>query len=272
LIRVAIADGLSIRRAVLRELLTLKGEFQVVAEARKGKEVSEVIEEFRPDVLLLDLKMPNPDGLAVLRNLRNSAVKTKVIVLAAPEDKAQFVQAMKLGASGIVLKQTGPELFFKSIRKVHAGEIWLDSGTMAAVMRQFSSRLECAAVEADKPERPPLSPRERQIVALIAQGFKNKEIADQMDISDQTVKNHLHKIFDRLGVSKRLDVALYAIYNNIQASATRASTHRLPAPSPPARGKKCPPRHYPPGTRHYAERSAGCTAIRPPAPRSSRWG
>jgi two-component system nitrate/nitrite response regulator NarL len=272
LIRIAIADGKSSRRASLRKLLTGNGDFEVVAEARNGAEVSEVVGEYRPDILLLDLEIPNLNGLAVLRKLRNSAAKTRVIVLAATEDEAQFVQAMKLGARGLVLEQTGPELLFKSIRKVHAGEIWLDSHTMAAVMRQFSSRLEPAPAAAVDTSVVSLSPREREIVALIAQGFRNKEIAEKLQISDQTVKNQLSKIFDRLGVSKRLDVALYAIYNNIQASASRANTRRLPAPNPPARGKKCPPRHCLPGTRRYAARSAGCTAIRPPAPRSSRWG
>jgi two-component system nitrate/nitrite response regulator NarL len=271
-IRVAIADGQSVRRAALRGLLTCNRDFEVVAEARDGAEVSEVVGGYRPDILLLDLKIPSLDGLAILRKLRNAAAKTRVIVLAAAEDKAQFVQAVKLGASGVVvLEQTSHELFFKSIRKVHAGEIWLDSYTMAAVMRQFSSRLEPTPSAPSDPECLPLNPREREIAALVAQGFKNKEIAERMEISDQTVKNHLHKIFCRLGVSKRLDVALYAIYNNIQAPASRANTRRLPAPNPPAPGKKCPPRHYLPGTRRYAARSAGCTATRPPAPRSSRW-
>jgi two-component system nitrate/nitrite response regulator NarL len=270
LIRIAIADGQSGRRASLRKLLTGNAEFEVVAEARNGAEVSEVVGEYRPDILLLDLKMPNLDGLAVLRKLRDSAAKTRVIVVAATEDKAQFVQAMKLGASGVVLEQTGPELLFKSIRKVHAGEIWLDSHTMAAVMRQFSSRLETTPGAAVDPGIIPLSPREREIVALIAQGFRNKEIAERLEISDQTVKNQVSKIFDRLGASNRLDVALYAIYNNIQAPASRANTRRLPAPNPPARGKKCPPRHRLPGTRRYAARSGGCRATRPPAPRSSR--
>jgi DNA-binding NarL/FixJ family response regulator len=256
-IRIAIADGQSIRRAGIRRLLTFKGDFQVVAEARHGEEVSEVVEEYRPDILLLDLKISGLDELTVLRKLRNSGAMTKVIVLAAQEDKAQFVQAMKLGACGILLKQTGDELLFKSIRKVHAGEIWLDSNTMAAVMRQFSSPLQPVPVVSGDPARFSLSRREREIVTLIAQGFKNKEIADKLDISAQTVKNHLRKIFERLGCSKRLDLALYAIYHNIHAPLTPADTRHPPAPNPPGRGKKCPPRHNLPGTPRYAERSAG---------------
>ena len=128
---------------------------------------------------------------------------------------------MKLGTSGIVLKQTATELLIKSIRKVHAGEIWLDSHTTAAVIRQFVAadeanrhRLRQAAIPRER-ERSPLSQREREIVALVAQGFKNKEMAEKMFISEQTVKNHLHNIFDKLGVSDRLELALYAIHNNL---------------------------------------------------------
>jgi DNA-binding NarL/FixJ family response regulator len=145
-----------------------------------------------------------------------------VIVLTASDDKNEFVQAMKLGTSGIVLKQTATELLIKSIRKVHAGEIWLDSHTTAAVIRQFVANDEAPAVQSLPPapptrerERSPLSQREREIVALVAQGFKNKEMAEKMFISEQTVKNHLHNIFDKLGVSDRLELALYAIHNNL---------------------------------------------------------
>ena len=127
---------------------------------------------------------------------------------------------MKLGTSGIVLKQTATELLIKSIRKVHAGEIWLDSHTTAAVIRQFVAgrRRRPRRLRRLPPrerERSPLSQREREIVALVAQGFKNKEMAEKMFISEQTVKNHLHNIFDKLGVSDRLELALYAIHNNL---------------------------------------------------------
>src|SRR5258708_5011740 len=214
-IRIVIADDHPIFRDGLRKLLSLEEDFKVVAEARDGKEVLEVLEEHQPDILLLDLKMPGLDGLTALQKLQNSRSKTKVIVLTASEDKNQFVQAMKFGTWGIVLKQTAPELLNKSIRKVHAGEIWLDSHTTAAVMRQFSSPMETTPLGGRDRDRSPLSQREREIVVLVAQGFKNKEMAEKMFISEQTVKNHLHNIFDKLGVSDRLELALYAIHKNI---------------------------------------------------------
>jgi two-component system, NarL family, nitrate/nitrite response regulator NarL len=215
LIRIVIADDHPIFRDGLRKLLMLEEDFRVVAEARDGKEVLEVLDEHQPDILLLDLKMPGLDGLTALQKLQNSRTKTKVIVLTASEDKNQFVQAMKFGTCGIVLKQTATELLIKSIRKVHAGEIWLDSHTTAAVMRQFSSPMESSPLGSRDRDRSPLSQREREIVVLVAQGFKNKEMAEKMFISEQTVKNHLHNIFDKLGVSDRLELALYAIHNNL---------------------------------------------------------
>jgi two-component system, NarL family, nitrate/nitrite response regulator NarL len=217
LIRIVIADDHPIFRDGLRKLLTLEADFRVVAEARDGKDVLEVLGEHQPDILLLDLNMPGLNGLAVLKNLQNSRTKTKVILLTASEDKNQFVQAMKFGSCGIVLKQTATEVLIKSIRKVHAGEIWLDSHTIAAVMRQFSSAMEPSPLGGRDRDRDPspLSQREREIVVLVAQGFKNKEMAEKMFISEQTVKNHLHNIFDKLGVSDRLELALYAIHKNI---------------------------------------------------------
>ena len=220
-IRIVVADDHPIFRDGLCRLLALEEDFEVVAQAQDGRQVLDVLQQYEPDILLLDLKMPGLDGLATLQRLQASKNKTRVIVLTASDDKNEFVQAMKLGTSGIVLKQTATELLIKSIRKVHAGEIWLDSHTTAAVIRQFVANDEPpappvpTAAPTRERERSPLSQREREIVALVAQGFKNKEMAEKMFISEQTVKNHLHNIFDKLGVSDRLELALYAIHNNL---------------------------------------------------------
>jgi len=224
-IRIVVADDHPIFRDGLCRLLALEEDFEVVAQASDGRQVLEILQQMEPDILLLDLKMPGLDGLATLQRLQASRNKTRVIVLTASDDKNEFVQAMKLGTSGIVLKQTATELLIKSIRKVHAGEIWLDSHTTAAVIRQFVANEEAPQAPPPPPpppqaatrerERSPLSQREREIVALVAQGFKNKEMAEKMFISEQTVKNHLHNIFDKLGVSDRLELALYAIHNNL---------------------------------------------------------
>ena len=222
-IRVVIADDHPIVRDGLKKLLLLEDDIKVVGEASDGRQVLELMQEHEPDVLLLDLRMPNLDGLSVLQNLRESGRKTRVIVLTASDDKNEFVQAMKLGCSGIVLKQTATELIVKSIRKVYGGEIWLDSHTTAAVMRQFASPADqmVSSVNGKGRERSPLSTREREIVQLVAQGYKNKEMAEKMFISEQTVKNHLHNIFDKLGVSDRLELALYAIHKGLHIAQER---------------------------------------------------
>jgi two-component system, NarL family, nitrate/nitrite response regulator NarL len=218
-IRIVVADDHPIFRDGLCKLLALEEDFEVVGQAQDGQEVLDVLQQYEPDILLLDLKMPGLDGLGTLQRLQAARIRTRVIVLTASDDKNEFVQAMKLGTSGIVLKQTATDLLIKSIRKVHAGEIWLDSHTTAAVIRQFVSAEEVPPPSQTAPprerERSPLSQREREIVALVAQGFKNKEMAEKMFISEQTVKNHLHNIFDKLGVSDRLELALYAIHNNL---------------------------------------------------------
>lgn len=226
-VRIVIADDHPIVRDGLKKLLLLEDDFEIVGEAGDGREVLEKVQALDPDVLLLDLRMPNLDGLSALQALQQTNKRTRVIVLTASEDKNEFVQAMKLGCSGIVLKQTAPDLIVKSIRKVNSGEIWLDSHTTAAVMRQFSTGQEGSSGGQSSGggksrERSPLSAREREIVALVAQGYKNKEMAEKMFISEQTVKNHLHNIFDKLGVSDRLELALYAIHKGLHLAGEPA--------------------------------------------------
>src|SRR5512147_2163461 len=174
-IRIVVADDHPIFRDGLCKLLALEEDFEVVAQAQDGRQVLDVLQQYAPDILLLDLKMPGLDGLATLQRLQAFKNKTRVIVLTASDDKNEFVQAMKLGTSGIVLKQTATELLIKSIRKVHAGEIWLDSHTTAAVIRQFVANDEVqqpsvqsmpVAPPQRERERSPLSQREREIVAL----------------------------------------------------------------------------------------------------------
>ncbi len=216
-IRVVLVDDHPIVREGLRKLLELEDDIDVVGEAENGRQAVEIVEDLRPNVVLLDLKMPGMDGLATLQALQHSQHKSHIIILTASEDKNEWVQAMKMGCSGIVVKQTQPELIVKSIRKVNTGEIWLDSHTTAAVMRQFAAPGDPLGAPNGKGgrERSPLSAREREIVALVAQGYKNKEMAEKMFISEQTVKNHLHNIFDKLGVSDRLELALYAIHKGL---------------------------------------------------------
>lgn len=207
-IRIVVADDHTIFRDSLCRMLAMETDFEVVAQAGDGREVIELVAKHKPDILLLDLRMPGLDGLETLRELRSRKLETKVIVLTAVDEEAQYVQAVKYGACGVVVKQTATDLLIKSIRKVHQGEIWLDSKTTAAVIRAFTASREASPAE----RHPlPLSNREKEIAALVVQGFLNKEIAQKLFISEQTVKNHLHNIFEKLGVSNRLELALYVV-------------------------------------------------------------
>jgi len=210
-IRILVADDHAIFRDGLRKLLEGAEDVQIVGEASNGVECTKMLAKLKPDILLLDLRMPEKDGLGVLEEVNFDTTQTRVIVLTAAEDDRDVVRAMRLGARGVVLKQSASDLLLKSIRKVSEGEIWLDNRMTAEVIDAFKKSSESG----QRREKPLLSDREKEIVQLVAQGFRNREIGEKLFISEQTVKNHLHNIFDKLGVSDRLELALYAIHHRL---------------------------------------------------------
>jgi len=201
-IRVLIAD----RQPRLRSILS-RSAIHIIGEAFDGIEAIAKTVDLDPDILLLDFKLPSADALTILQIVQRRAPRSKVILFASSEYRDEFAEAMRLGCSGILLKESPTSLIKKSIEKVHAGEVWLDRNTIAAVVRQFGSHREALAYL--------LTRREREVIVGIARGLKNKQIAEQMSITEQTVKNHLRKLFDKLGVSDRLELALYAIHNGL---------------------------------------------------------
>lgn len=210
-VRVLIADDHAIFRDGLRKLLSPADNISIVGEAQDGVECIEILAKLKPDVLLLDLRMPHKDGLAVLEEVNFDDLPTRVIILTATEDDRDVIRAMRLGARGVVLKASASELLTKSIHKVADGEIWLDNRLTAEVVEAFKKSSESG----QRREKPLLSDREREIVQLVAQGFRNREIGEKLFISEQTVKNHIHNIFDKVGVSDRLELALYAIHHGL---------------------------------------------------------
>ena len=210
-IRVVVADDHAIFREGLRKLLDGDEDITIVGEASNGNDAVKMITKLKPDILLLDLRMPDKDGMAVLEEVNFDQLPTRVVVLTAAEDDRDVIRAMRLGARGVVLKQSATDLLIKSIHKVHNGEIWLDNRMTAEVMKAFAQSSDGAT----RRDKPLLSDREKEIVQLVAQGFRNKEIGEKLFISEQTVKNHLHNIFDKLGVSDRLELALYAIHHRL---------------------------------------------------------
>jgi two-component system, NarL family, nitrate/nitrite response regulator NarL len=210
-VRILVADDHAIFRDGLRKLLEVADDVQIIGEASNGVECVKMLNKLKPDILLLDLRMPEKDGLGVLEEVNFDSLPTRVIVLTAAEDDRDVVRAMRLGARGVVLKQSASDLLLKSIRKVSDGEIWLDNRMTAEVIDAFKKSSESG----QRREKPLLSDREKEIVQLVAQGFRNREIGEKLFISEQTVKNHLHNIFDKLGVSDRLELALYAIHHRL---------------------------------------------------------
>ena len=210
------ADDHAVFRDGLRKLLEGADEILVVGEASNGNQCIKMLDKFKPDILLLDLRMPEKDGLAVLTEVNFESLSTRVIVLTAAEDDRDVIRAMRLGARGMVLKQSASDLLLKSIRQVHEGEIWLDNRMTAEVIDAFKK----SAESGQRREKPLLSDREKEVVQLVSQGFRNREIGEKLFISEQTVKNHLHNIFDKLGVSDRLELALYAIHHKLVDQAS----------------------------------------------------
>ena len=209
--RILVADDHAIFRDGLRKLLDGADDVEIIGEASNGVECTKMLAKLKPDILLLDLRMPEKDGLAVLEEVNFDTLGTRVIVLTAAEDDRDVVRAMRLGARGVVLKQSASDLLLKSIRKVADGEIWLDNRMTSEVIDAFKKSAEAG----QRCEKPLLSDREKEIVQLVAQGFRNREIGEKLFISEQTVKNHLHNIFDKLGGSDRLELALYAIHHRL---------------------------------------------------------
>src|SRR5712691_1558701 len=210
-IRVLMADDHAIFRTGLRKLLETEDDIKIVGEASNGNECVDMLTKLKPDILLLDLRMPDKGGLAVLEEINLDSLATRVIVLTAAEDDRAAVRAMRLGARGFVLKQSASDLLVNSIHRIHDGEIWVDNRVTAEVMRAFAKD----SNGTPRGDKPLLSDREKQVVQLVAQGYRNREIGQELFISDQTVKHHLHNIFDKLGVSDRLELALYAIHHHL---------------------------------------------------------
>ncbi len=222
-ISVLIVDEENLFRDGIAKVLSAQPDFTIVGCANAAVAAVELIRKERPDICLLGWSANSAGGQKVLNVIQETNLPTRVIMLSDDGEKEDLFEAVRHGCCGIVPKQTSTELLLKSIRKVHAGEIWLDRKSTADVIRRLAKKSSAppaapgnsAARLRLREQGAPLSSREREIVILVAQGFKNKEMAERMFISEQTVKNHLHNIFDKLGVSDRLELALYAIHHNM---------------------------------------------------------
>ena len=218
-IRVVLIEDPSLFRDGIANLLNTESDIRITGSAESIGAAVEAIRRLRPDICLLGWPANAPGSQKVFAAIQESKAATRVILLVSEDVKEDFLEAVRQGCCGIVYKQTSAGLLIKSIRKVHAGEFWLDRVSTADLIRRLAKKGSTnSAVGARlglREQSAVLSLREREIVVLVAQGYKNKEMAERMFISEQTVKNHLHNIFAKLGVSDRLELALYAIHNNL---------------------------------------------------------
>ncbi len=206
-IQILIADDHPIFRDGLRRLLESEPGLRVVGEAADGAEAVALAQQLNPDILLLDLAMPRMPGMEALRELTAAKHPVRTILLTASVDRPQIVEALQLGARGVVLKESATQVLLKSISAVMAGGYW--------VGRESVSDLKDLVLEEAAPEQPGvrygLTRREMQIVAAIVEGLSNREIAEKFAVREDTVKHHLTSVFSKLGVSTRLELALFAI-------------------------------------------------------------
>ena len=212
-IRILIADDHPIVRDGLRRLLETEPDFQVVGQAADGREAVKLVREVQPEILLLDLSMPRLPGLEVLRELSDSASPVRTILLAAAIEKEQIVEALQMGARGVVLKESATQLLFKGIRTVMAGQFWVGREKVSDLVAALRGLVASAG---DKPDKNfGLTRRELEIVSTIVAGYTNRDIAQKFSLSEDTVKHHLTHIFDKLGVSSRLELAMFAVNHRI---------------------------------------------------------
>ncbi|MBA2566101.1 MAG: response regulator transcription factor [Gemmatimonadetes bacterium] len=206
-IRVALLDDHTLFRDGLRRLFDTEPDIDLVAEAKSSSDLFPLLEREQPDLLLLDLNLQNESGLDILPQLAEKHPEMRVLVLTASIDQEDRINSIKLGAKGVVLKYAASENLIKSIRKVAEGEMWVDHETTKKLFEELADK------RGPKAESPVdlLTDREREVTALVGEGMRNKEIADRLFISERTVKTHISNIFQKLDLSDRLELALFAI-------------------------------------------------------------
>ena len=199
-IRLVLVDDHPVVLAGLERLFELEPDFEVVGRCTSGEEGINTIQQQKPDVVVLDLSMRGMNGLALLRKLDQRQQPPRVVLLTISISEDQMLEAFRLGVRGIVLKEMAPKLLIECIRKVHAGERWFEKTSLGLTFDRLVA-----------PNGPAvLTPRETDIVRMVAGGLRNKEIATSLSIAEGTVKIHLHHVYEKLGVDGRIPLTLYA--------------------------------------------------------------
>lgn len=199
--RILLADDHPMIRTAIEALLRDTG-YQIVATAGSGEETLRLAEEVAPDMLLLDLQMPGGSGMEVMRSLHAKGAGGQIIVLTAAIDDSSLMEARALGVRGMVLKNSDPAYLLECLDRVRGGGFWVDP--------ELAARVHELAETFGATSRPALAPRERQLIRFVRQGLRNREIAQELGVTEGTVKVYLHGVFEKLGVSSRTELAIRA--------------------------------------------------------------
>jgi DNA-binding NarL/FixJ family response regulator len=214
--RIVLANDNRMFREALRTLIDAEPDLQVVGEAADGLEAVALTRQLNPDILLLDVSMPHGDGIDALRQLATSPSNTRIIVLTASADQPATATVLRLGAHGLVPKESGLALLLRALRGVKDGQFWVGREALSEVLKELRVIADTGRPIAAHPDFG-LTARELQIIGAVVAASGNKDIAQQFKISEKTVKHHLTNIFDKLGVSNRLELALFALHHRLVA-------------------------------------------------------
>jgi DNA-binding NarL/FixJ family response regulator len=213
-IRILIVDDHSVVRAGLRMLIDQNPGMRVIGLAGNRSEALALAASGQPDLILLDILLGDEDGLSILPELREIAKEARVLVLTGLRGYESQRRAMLAGAMGVVLKEHAAEVLIKAINKVHQGEVWLDRSLMGSVLDEMTQPPE---IDSEAAKIASLTDREREVIALIAEGLRNKQIGERLFISETTVSHHLSSVFSKLEVSDRLELVIYAFAHKLAA-------------------------------------------------------
>jgi DNA-binding NarL/FixJ family response regulator len=216
--RVVIIDDHTLFREGLRNILEMEEDLEVIADAESAEDVVELVWRARPDVLLLDIRMPQGNGLDAVPAVLRISPGTQVLVLTACDEKEEHLRAFKLGAKGVILKDSARQTLMQAIRTVCRGETWIDPRMSGLLVEELSR----PGMDGDFPNgrhENGLTERELEIVRLVAQGHKNREVGATLAISERTVKTHLTNIFQKLGVRDRVGLVMYALRHGLTQAA-----------------------------------------------------
>ena len=210
-IRVLIAEDHAIVRAGLKALIATEPGLEVIGDVSNGLEAVAQARALRPDVILMDLSMPHMDGINATREIKSEHPGARILVLTSFIEDDKVFAAIKAGALGYLLKESSPDDLLRGIRAVHRGESWLHPAIAAKLIRDLQA-------PQNAPLKEPLTERELEIIKLVAQGLANKEIANQLEIAERTVRTHVSNILEKLHLANRTQATLYAIKKGLTAS------------------------------------------------------